>query len=543
MNLIEYFPAEFTPRPAQTEILNQIQDAFEQNFKFVIVQAPTGCGKSHIVASLVNSSKAPDSRFIEIVQNNELFSRKKDGEYVHEDEVKDLRSGSYVLTTTKYLQNQYDAVFNNTVILKGKQNYKCNIDDTFSVNVAPCVLTPSLAESCIGKNFCTYYNKLNETLCSKFRTTNYSKYLTLPSVARYSDVLICDEASELEEAIVKYYSINLEYKKLLNLEVKNYKPLGTDDPAVTKQWLIAIKKLATSSYENISDSIKNTIHSNNYTQGEAGRLSSLRNIIDRIEIVLENWHFCKFTVTRSKDGISITPIHIDVLARQMFNKSNKVVLLSSTIYDVNNFAKALGIGDFKYIEHPGVFDSKKSPVYAPCKVNLNQSNLQISMPIIIKQIQEICELYPNSKGVIHTHTNTITSALQKKLSKNPRFLFRINHLTNEHILYDHKNNSEATVLVSPSLTFGVDLPDDLCRFQIIVKLPYPGLGDKRVSILAKESSDWYQAKMFTKLIQMSGRGTRNEHDYCDTFILDGNFVRVVTDNWNKLPVFFKDRLM
>ena len=151
-------------------------------------------------------------------------------------------------------------------------------------------------------------------------------------------------------------------------------------------------------------------------------------------------------------------------------------------------------------------------------------------------------MFPNDKGVIHTHTNDITELIHKRFRKDSRFLFRTGDMTNENILLDHKDSNEPTILVSPSLAFGIDLPDDLCRFQIVVKLPYPSLGDKRIGKLAKESPDWYTSKMFTKLIQMSGRGTRNIDDYSTTFVLDGNFIRVVSYNIDKLPEHFRSRL-
>lgn len=540
MTILQHFPEQYTPRPAQEQILQGIEKALNRDTRFIIVQAPTGCGKSHIVATLANYAKDIHPEHLNLIKDKTLLEKQGDC-YVNEPFIQAERSGIYALTTTKYLQNQYDSIFRDVQLLKGKQNYRCNLDETFSVNVAPCVLSPKIGDQCIAKDFCSYYTQLNKVFSSKFRATNYSKYLCLPSITKHCDILICDEASEIEDAIIEKYSVTLNYKKLAHLELKNVKPLASENPTDVKKWLSNIKQSAGNSYNTISESIKNVIHSSSYIQGEVSRLNNLRLIIDQIDTVLDNWVNCKYIVVKDNDNITITPLYIDTLAEQLFSYANKVVFLSSTVYDANCFVKTLGIKKFEYIEHPGVFDSDKSPIYAPSVVSLNHNNLDQTLPIVIKQIQEICELYPDSKGLIHTHTNAITQAIQRKIKSN-RLLYKTDNFTNDHLLYEHKSSSKPTVIVSPSLAFGTDLPDDLCRFQIIVKLPYPSLGNKRVNILAKDSSDWYQSKMFTKLIQMCGRGTRNEFDYCDTFILDGNFIRVSTDNWNKLPLFFKDRL-
>jgi Rad3-related DNA helicase len=48
-------------------------------------------------------------------------------------------------------------------------------------------------------------------------------------------------------------------------------------------------------------------------------------------------------------------------------------------------------------------------------------------------------------------------------------------------LEEHLMRPEPTVLLTPSMTEGLDLVDDLARWQVICKLPYPYLGDPQVA--------------------------------------------------------------
>ena len=48
----------------------------------------------------------------------------------------------------------------------------------------------------------------------------------------------------------------------------------------------------------------------------------------------------------------------------------------------------------------------------------------------------------------------------------------------DEVITKHIDSTEPTVLISPSLHLGLDLKDDLSRFQIIVKVPYGNLGDR-----------------------------------------------------------------
>jgi len=99
------------------------------------------------------------------------------------------------------------------------------------------------------------------------------------------------------------------------------------------------------------------------------------------------------------------------------------------------------------------------------------------------------------------------------------------------------------VLLSPSMGTGVSLDDELARFQIIIKLPFMSLGDKRVKEKMSISSNWYRNKMWQEIMQMSGRATRSDDDYCITYILDESMEYFYKMDKNKLPKWFKDRLI
>ena len=216
--------------------------------------------------------------------------------------------------------------------------------------------------------------------------------------------------------------------------------------------------------------------------------------------------------------------------------------MSATIIDPTNFCKTLGIDKFKYVEAESSFDANKAPIYCNTKIKLNYHNLKRNLPKIIKQVEGICEYHENDKGIIHTHNNTITSSLQKKLF-NDRFLFREPGVRNEEILDTHLSNDKPTVLISPSMSHGVDLKDNLARFQIIIKAPYLPTKDKRIERLMKDDFNWYTNKMLCSVIQSCGRGVRSKKDYCTTYILDGAVVESIVNNKHKLPKYFINRFL
>jgi Rad3-related DNA helicase len=92
------------------------------------------------------------------------------------------------------------------------------------------------------------------------------------------------------------------------------------------------------------------------------------------------------------------------------------------------------------------------------------------------------------------------------------------------------------------LTYGIDLKDDLARFQIIIKLPFLPLGSKRIKKMFESDKVWYENKMLNAIVQACGRATRSKDDHSVTYILDGNFINVLRNAKNKLPKYFIDRI-
>ncbi|MGC2573232.1 MAG: helicase C-terminal domain-containing protein [Candidatus Nitrosopolaris sp.] len=98
--------------------------------------------------------------------------------------------------------------------------------------------------------------------------------------------------------------------------------------------------------------------------------------------------------------------------------------------------------------------------------------------------------------------------------------------------------SKPTVLISPSLHLGLDLKDDLSRFQIITKVPYPSLGDRWIDEKRKRSEKWYNWQTALRLVQGYGRSIRSKDDWAKTYVLDSAFGPFVRKNKNILPNWF-----
>jgi ATP-dependent DNA helicase DinG len=95
-----------------------------------------------------------------------------------------------------------------------------------------------------------------------------------------------------------------------------------------------------------------------------------------------------------------------------------------------------------------------------------------------------------------------------------------------------------TVLLSPSLSLGIDLKDNLSKFQIITKVPYPSKGDRWTDAKREYSPEWYYWQTALRLIQAYGSSIRSKEDWAKTYVLDSAFGYFVMKNRNFLPLWF-----
>lgn len=537
-NLVLNFPSGFDPRDQQVEALNAIEKAFENKKKFIVIQAPTGIGKSFISKALGNAARDVPVEFERIVKNYSVYG----------DEGAELVSqfpsfGCYALTITKSLQDQYRNTFDDTGVLKGKSNYQCDVDDTLSVDIAPCIYIANQKKSCWAENRCPYYNSRNQMLTSKFSALNYSMFFSLPEHLKKRQVLVCDEGSELEEQLVGQFTCDVDIQFLMKTQTL-VTPFPNDDKNKNKVlvWIDNLRgnlELSVEEYKSWfeGNSAKKDIITFNKKKQEYTKLTNLQNSLG---LLSDSFYDSEYIVERLETGIRFIPLKVDVLSKYLFQHAEKVVILSATIIDPPAYCRALGIKDYEYIEVGTDFEPEKSPIHIMAKQKLNFSNLKSMLPTLVKQIKGIMDHHSDQKGIIHTHTQYLADYIKDNINSD-RLLVREPGINNEQLLEMHEDTNEPTILVSPSMTYGVDLKDDLSRFQIILKAPWLPTKDVRVEKLMKVDKDWYSNSMLKTLVQACGRSVRTKDDWCETYILDGSIFDAISRNKKKLPKFFLDR--
>jgi Rad3-related DNA helicase len=316
-----------------------------------------------------------------------------------------------------------------------------------------------------------------------------------------------------------------------------------ESPTKVNEWLnklsISVGKTLESYKDWFSESSNKKDHITfSKKKTEYSRLNNFNNSLN----TLNNTFFdSEYIIEHVDKVIRFIPLKVDKLSKYLFDRGDKIVILSATIIDPPSYCKSLGIADYEYIHVESDFDPKKAPIHIMVNQKLNYQNLKSMLPKLRDQIEGILEHHKDEKGIIHTHTQYLADYLRENITSD-RLLCREAGVRNEELLEMHEESDEPTVLVSPSMTYGVDLKGDLGKFQILMKAPWLPTKDVRVEKLMKIDKNWYSNAMLKTLLQACGRGVRSEDDECDTYILDGSIYDAIARNKSKIPKYFLDRI-
>lgn len=227
------------------------------------------------------------------------------------------------------------------------------------------------------------------------------------------------------------------------------------------------------------------------------------------------------------------------------------VMTSATVGSRQHFASSIGQRFMKedeqivFTDVPNIFDFTRSPIYFMPRFKMSYQNKKYDFPKIQDVIYRILDsdAYRDVHGMINT--GSYENARQIYQNAPPKIKSRLcMYLTSKDKsdVIERFMHTKNKVLIGPTLIEGVDLPDDLCRLIIIVKMPYPNISSKVVKAKMNLFPLWYSSTTSNLVIQNIGRGVRNEHDWCTTFILDGCFQSLFEQTAAQYPIELRNRI-
>lgn len=191
------------------------------------------------------------------------------------------------------------------------------------------------------------------------------------------------------------------------------------------------------------------------------------------------------------------------------------------------------------------FPPSRRPIYIHPVAEMSRKNRDVAFPILLQNLSAVLDRHPEDRILIHTVSYDLNTYLLNGLSQYSSRLVTYKSSSEKQRAIDRYLYTDASVLLAPSLDRGIDLPGDDCRVIVVCKIPFPSLSDKQISakLYRPGGRQWYAVKTVRSLVQMTGRGMRSETDFCESYILDANFINNIwRRHKNLLPQWWKDAL-
>lgn len=502
VSIEECFPFSGSIRDAQKKALAAIEQARDEHKRFVLLELPTGTGKSAVAFAATKWAST-------------------------------WGNGGYILSTQKALTAQYMRDFEELGLLelRGRSSYQCG---DFKTN---CEVGATLR----GKNAsvctqCPYKAAKDEFVSQKIGVTNFDYFL---AETMYSgqlpkrSMLVIDEGHILEQKLLGFTDFEIS-----SLHLQKYSLAIPTIP--DGQIAVAAEWLRREVVPPVDTFIK-AIPEDDIEQSEDRRRAE--NLLRRIRGFLtgnqQEWAFWNEEKT-----LVFRPLLAGRYARNyLFSHAEMVVIMSATILDFDEFRNTLGMDedDCVWLAIASEFPVENRRIYYRPLGSMNFQNKASTLPKIADALDKLLRARPKVKGLIHTNSYNMNRVLTQALIAAGHKSRIITHGTGgaEGAIERHITTDAPTVLCSPAMTEGLDLRDDLSRFQVIVKVPYPPFKDPYVVARRRQDKNWYSWQTAMRLIQATGRSVRSEDDFAETYILDSSFEDFRRLNRHLLPPWWR----
>ena len=506
-------PPGFTElRPHQTKAIDEIMEAFKDN-DVVFLDAPTGSGKT-LIGYMV---------------------------------AQELGKALYVCSD-KSLQDQFARDFPDAKVLKGRGNYPGQYNKT----AADC--TGSAQEekrdclNCDSKHTCPYEIAKREAMVADMAVTNTSYLLAEANyIGGFSgkDIIIADEGDTLEPILMGFVEYKASTRLMDDVGIEGPKK-GARKPTLIawlKQYEKDLKRLLQRvnkkddprRYNAINGEIGGAVRMQVELAADIQRMKSADD--DEGGIWLRDYEKPWGRQKKNPDpGVILKPVVVEKHGtRNLWRHGKKWLVMSATIISADEMADTLGLPlDYATVTVEMTFPKANRPIILAPVAQVTYKEMDVALPKLAYAISKIAADNPG-RILVHCVSYKLSQQLADLVETDRHIVTYTEGKGREDALARYKRFDDS-IMFAPSMARGIDLPDDLCRTQIIAKCPYPALGDKQISqrLHLPGGQMWYTVKTIRDVVQMTGRAVRHDKDWATTYILDASFARNVWGKWKRL---------
>lgn len=515
-DVLDLFPSG-TFRKHQKETITKMVELFTSGMKCILLAAPTGTGKSYINASFTAATRSfyatPQLALIDQIMRDPL------------------------------LKNRF-------VEIKGRQNYRCHYDPSRGVHLGKCETDGYPCNERL--DICPYWLQKMRALKAPSVLLSLAYLISEGQTEGRSEtylgtrpLMVLDEAHSLEEQCLNHVSVRLSpfsipydiYDEILPAlrEVRSDLELGR-------------------LLENLESKLSRLLEQLKQKSATSGLSVIQTENRELIERYLASYYLymnsdAEWVWQIRNNQLLLQPVFAKEFMKPLIWKRAKYYIISSaTILDPEEFIQLTGLttilerDEICVLQSPSTFPVKNRPIIDATVGPLSRQEWEKNMP---KAVKTVAAILRKEKGnvAIHSHSYRHQRALVAHLPAElkPRLIVHSSRDREEKLRQWMR--SRGKVFVSVAFNEGQDWKYELCEAQILLKVPYADLSDRRMRRrLELGHQRWYENQAMTEIIQAYGRAIRADDDKARFYVVDGNIQKLVRNCWPYIPDWFKEAL-
>lgn len=436
-----------------------------------------------------------------------------------------------ILTSTRSQQSQINRDFAACGVsdIRGAQNYECILpppdgrEERYrSANKGWC----KAGVQCLFRTGgCSYFDAMRAATSSQIVVTNYSYWLHQGAYGEGLggfDALILDEAHAAPEELSNFLSVVVQAADI-NL-------IGLGYPSVTywRDWALNARHRIRSFIANEGQLLDNVIH-----------WKHLLNSVERLLIgQTTDW-----VLERDQSGnLRWTIAYPGAYAEQyLFRNVPEIVYVSATVREKTLALLGVEPRLYDFREYKSSFPVYRRPIYFVPTVKLSKDSSAEDRRAWLSRIDEIVGPRLDRKGVIHCVSYERRDIILR-LSQYRQYMMTHDRGQSEQAIEQLKQAKAPCILVSPSITTGIDLAYSTAEYQIIAKVPFPDISSPVVYARSQLDPQYVVYVTIMTLVQAAGRVMRAPDDRGETFVVDNNVNWLVRRAGKMVPRWFREAI-
>lgn len=511
-------------RPNQIEAWEEIIELYAHDTDVVLLDAPTGTGKTIIAEGMRRLLTAPASAYV--ANTNSLLDQFM-SDFSYADPLKGKR-------------NYPTADHPEHFTLRGEEALTC-ADCMPSMAVIPaCSVCPqdNIDEEderrslhcphCHPFASCPYRSARGRAAESALVVTNTSYFvadtqLSANSILAGRDFVVVDECDTLESILMGHIEVNISKRMAQELDLQ-----PPERKTVEEAWAVWLEDEAKPKIKAAIDLHKTRKNGTKEWLRKRDRLARLNAKLQTLAVELANGNAVYDGY--DKGDIIFRPVKVDTAAPNLlWNQARRWLCMSATLFP-DEFVDSMGLNhtdlNVSVVRVPSTFPVERRPIYFKNIANNTYKERDTAWPAMANGIRRVLASRPEARTLIHTVSYGFTQFLDSELSWDwsgvegygEREVIACLKAGDRGDTIDQLKKSEGGVLLGPGFDRGIDLPGEDCELIIIPKIPYASTNDKQVQKRMYSGSAgqiWYATQTLKSLVQMTGRGMRSEDDLCE----------------------------